>query len=799
MSELHNSLKGGKVRKFSLELLLMGDCIKCLIRQAMPGSSLCRECSKGIDFRGFEEGYSFEEYQKKFLGNVSDVQSIVRADDELLLYELFKEYDFFRPNLRRVNGSYSHEYKKLADYFSNKFFTVLNDRIILVDSTLNSSIYYKEIKDDFLHFRGLINQTMWNLSRNFDYHGTGDINPLILFLKKILRSIDRDKDSEKDFNYSNYVDIAGNIFIPGSAMFFLELYSQLKDKNLLDYLQKEVERIGPENSRIFIQSPMILLIPWIHQRLGFELWKNAGYKGILEMATATGKTLIGMMAIEELCRRNDGGVCRIFAHSRAILNQWRREIIEKMGLIADMSRDYSTSLYCNGIEIHFNTLQSVYKRPYDFPTNLLIVDEVHHTAAHEFKKALTVENDWRMGLSAYLEGEIRKNILKKELGPIVYRFPLKEARRLGVLPEFEWQLHTVYLSTEEGKEFEDISSKIKKLFNFVSHDKYTIHQLKSDKNRVEDLYDFIKLSEIARYKKIQLPEEWDILQGLLLKRRWIIHRSRPKLDEAIKLAKFYSDHRKVIMFSMDIESCNLIAEKLGEFTDDVFVIHSDIQEDVNKLIIDFKKSTNGVLIGARMLDEGIDIPDAEIGINVSSSKTRLQLVQRIGRILRMKKGKKPVFHHFIALPEPGSYIEQEDNLAFLDDLSWVQDTALRMGINAELVKEEIPFKELRVDAEKMIHERYFKQKLPYLPGYGTFQIHNVLRLYTEEAIGKIIEELKSMDSDEEISDVQWSDIIRRAHGKEGLPMNLPGSWWILILGNRKSQQILEIIKRYVNS
>jgi hypothetical protein len=196
-----------------------------------------------------------------------------------------------------------------------------------------------------------------------------------------------------------------------------------------------------------------------------------------------------------------------------------------------------------------------------------------------------------------------------------------------------------------------------------------------------------------------------------------------------------------------------------------------------------------------MLDEGIDIPDAEIGINVSSSKTRLQLVQRMGRILRMKKDKKPVFHHFLAVPGPEFFIENEDNLAFLDDISWVQDTALKMGVNAELEKDDIPYEQLRLDSEKMIQERYHEKEIKSLPGYGTLRLKNIINSFTTDVINKIISQLNEIDTEHIITNTEWANIIRIAHDKNiNDPLNIPGYWWILVLGKRNSKFIKLIFK-----
>ena len=91
-----------------------------------------------------------------------------------------------------------------------------------------------------------------------------------------------------------------------------------------------------------------------------------------------------------------------------------------------------------------------------------------------------------------------------------------------------------------------------------------------------------------------------------------------------------------------------------------------------------------VLIAPKMLDEGIDVPDAEIGINVASAKTRL-LVQRMGRILRNRPGKQPIFHHFVALPRN---LLRPRTLLLHERPRLIQDIALKLGIPLELYDPE---------------------------------------------------------------------------------------------------------------
>jgi superfamily II DNA or RNA helicase len=757
-----------------------------------PSSANFYNVSKDIISGNY--GLLFEEFYGQNLGKVPVVEALAKADDELMLYKYYTNDNMFVPGLKLVNCSYRPEYEKLENWFCDYFFKILRERVSTEEKDIGKE-YYEELERDFIDFRYSIDDTIQSLGlkKNREkYLGFDNINFMILFFKKVIRSKNISPDC---------VDIAGKVFIPGSAMFFLELYSLLKDVEILDVFQKTIKGMKYEDKIELVHSPRVLVIPWPHQKEAFETWKIKERNGIIEMATATGKTLLGLMAIEAISKIKDKAVVRIFSHSTAILNQWRREVIEKLGLLSNIQGDYTKFVYCNGISVYFNTLQSVYKNPESYPADLLIVDEVHHLAARQYSKALDIKCGWKMGLSATIEGG-RLNILEDKLGPVIYNFSLKEALEKGVLPKFEWKIHTVYLSIDEKTEFDNISKKIIELFNYVRLDYKFIQEISDGKlETIENLYDFVQIVEKARYRGKSLPDNWKQLQLSIIQRRWIIHRSKPKIEDAIILAKKYLSFKyKIVIFAMDIKTCELIAKELEKDSENVFVVHSKLKKDVNERILKFTNAQYGALIGARMLDEGIDIPDAEIGINVSSSKTRLQLIQRMGRVLRMKEGKKPVFHHYIAIPEQNSYVNVDDNLVMIDDLSWIQDTALKMGVNAELINEEQPLEKLRLEAEKMIRDNYSKTKKTNLPGYGTLKVENILGLFPDFAIQSIIDKLSESDLEYQVSDTEWSDIVRKAHGKkEDEPLTIPGYWWILLLGDRNPVKVKEIFQKFQNT
>jgi superfamily II DNA or RNA helicase len=76
----------------------------------------------------------------------------------------------------------------------------------------------------------------------------------------------------------------------------------------------------------------------------------------------------------------------------------------------------------------------------------------------------------------------------------------------------------------------------------------------------------------------------------------------------------------------------------------------------------------------RVLDEGVDVPDANLGIVMSASRTRRQMIQRMGRILRRKQ--PGVAARFVIMfakdtvEDPTSRIERD---GFLDEIERISE------------------------------------------------------------------------------------------------------------------------------
>jgi len=735
-----------------------------------------------------DSGITFEQFKDLYLRDDDPIASLFLADDELETYELYKRNQIITPRLAYGAGTYETSYAPLRAWFEERFMQALAARMEAIHGFVDTNAM-ETVAMDLFDFRQRMSQMNEVVHGSTSLAVGTDEERTIMVVNKAFRSLDLGEDGSRILQV---MESTGRVFSPGSAMFLLELYAQLRNGELIGLVQDIIGDIDEDRCGELMVQPILTLDPWSHQRHALGAWIGNQHTGLIEMATATGKTVVGMLAIEHLHKKQRKAMVRILAHSNAILDQWRKEVIVKMGLSVDPDVDFRTPIIIGAFEIYFHTVQSIIGRPQFKPgsygCDLMIIDEVHHIGGPQFRKAMEVGAKWRMGLSATIEGESRSSILKKGMGDIVYSLSVQDAIEKGILPEFEWHVETVNLSLEEEEEFAEISDKIRKLFNMVRGDRRTIGRIADEKTRIFDIHDFIHLMEKARYEGIDVPHDWTLLQSLILKRRWIIHRSNPRLEASIKLAAAMGRHKKVIIFTMDIESCDMIADELRPMVENVFVAHSRVKEPL-KNIDAFKRASEGVLIGARMMDEGIDIPDAEIGINVASTKTRLQLVQRLGRILRKKEGKgTPLFYHYVAIPNRRYFLGEEDSLMYLDDLNWVQETALKLGMRVKMG--EFPYEELVEESEYYLQQKFDVDEDPVIPGIGVFEPSSIVSSFSDDQRESILDQLAGMQYQEELDDTSWMDIIRHAMGKQrGDELAIPGIWWLLVAANRDPKRL----------
>ncbi|MBE6358449.1 MAG: DEAD/DEAH box helicase [Lentisphaerae bacterium] len=347
------------------------------------------------------------------------------------------------------------------------------------------------------------------------------------------------------------------------------------------------------------------ITPRPHQQQALDMWKRANCRGVVSLPTGAGKTILAMMAMEYLHRP-----ALILVPTIDLLTQWcstiERFFNVKCGMLGGGSRDIR--------DITVSTYDSALLN-IEFIGNrfaFLIADECHHLPSPENRLCAAMAiAPFRLGLTATPElDEEYSSVLQDMMGDICCSIGINELSG-NVLSRYHVEQLRVQLSGEESAAYHH------------HRNIYTAFLRRSGINfsRQNAWSDF--LIACAR-----LPGGKDALHSFMLQRR-IARAGKAKLEMIESILHRHKGER-VIIFTADNDAAYTIGRS---FTLPVLTHHTKAAE--RKEFLDFFRSGKyPVLVTSKVLNEGVDVPQASVGIVVSGSGSVREHVQRLGRILR---------------------------------------------------------------------------------------------------------------------------------------------------------------------
>ena len=412
--------------------------------------------------------------------------------------------------------------------------------------------------------------------------------------------------------------------------------------------------------------------PFEHQGKAVNAWCEAGYRGILEMATGSGKTITSMICAYRLYELHKPLLIVVSAPYIPLIQQWCDEI-ELFGLspvnmtITVGRRGRAISLnrikrrLQNGkseVEVvvvsHRTLCDSNFideLEKFNCP-RLLIADEAHNLGSEGFISNPPVFFEYKLGLSATPvrqydeEGTIA---LFDFFGSVVFQFTLQEA--IGhCLVEYDYHLHPVKLTDDEMDKWYDLTAKIK------------ANSWRQENNK---------------------PDEY--LAKLLRDRRALLETARNKittLKNALNSEKI-RELRHTLIYASDkdpeqLKEVNALLKALGVLFHQLTYEETGNQEETARIIRSFREGTLCILTAKRVLDEGVNIPEIQKAFILASTTVERQWVQRRGRLLRTCReiGKThSEIHDFIALPPDLEILDDEAKTLIRTELLRVQEFA----------------------------------------------------------------------------------------------------------------------------
>ncbi|HEU97313.1 MAG TPA: DEAD/DEAH box helicase [Fervidicoccus fontis] len=346
-----------------------------------------------------------------------------------------------------------------------------------------------------------------------------------------------------------------------------------------------------------------------YQREALDKWIENDRRGIIALPTGSGKTVIAIAAIAAVQERT-----LIITYTKEQLNQWI-DMITKFTNISEsmVSPFYSEEKRLAPITVSTYQTAFRYIDLLSFRYSFLIVDEVHHLPADKFRTiALGMYSPVRMGLSATVIREDGRHVdLFPLMGGIVYYKTPQEMVEKGYLAPYETFIVRVRLTDEERMKYERLREAYKNITKGMPFKEVLAKAQRGN-------------PVMARALKIH-NEMLQIYQKAKEKEKAVVNLVKKELEAG----------SKILIFTQYVDQ----AEELGKILGAKVLTGSTDPKLRKKILEEFRETRTGVLVLTTVGDEGIDIPDVNVGIIVAGTGSRRQFVQRLGRLLRPGPGK----------------------------------------------------------------------------------------------------------------------------------------------------------------
>ena len=326
------------------------------------------------------------------------------------------------------------------------------------------------------------------------------------------------------------------------------------------------------------------------------------------LPTGAGKTIAAMAAIAEL-----GVATLCLVPTRVLLDQWTRALAlcwpHPVGRLGDGDHrvaPITVATYASAV---------VWAPRVGDRFGLVIVDEVHHVGAWCPREVLEmVVAPARLGLTATPPSSPATDVLARHVGPVVYTIGIDDLRGDSLA---DYVLHTVpiTLDTHERERYATLRGEFAAQYASVL--------------RLEPSLTWKQFVHVAG----RSARGRDALAAWRASRALLAYPAGKRAAVHQLLARHAGD--RVLVFTADNATAYAIARELL-----VMPITCDIRRaEREAMIAKFRSGETPVLVSSQVLDEGFDVPDADVAIVVGGTGSARRHVQRVGRVLRPRTGK----------------------------------------------------------------------------------------------------------------------------------------------------------------
>lgn len=424
---------------------------------------------------------------------------------------------------------------------------------------------------------------------------------------------------------------------------------------------------GEEDYNNFLIPPYLTYREgeYAHQGRAVDAWCGNGYRGILEMATGSGKTIAAMVAAKYLHEEYSPLLIVIAAPYLPLIDQWCEEVqafgIAPVNLTNASGSAARRKLISKSkrrlrhrrsdVEVLVATHDTLCDPTFidaiadsEVPM-LLIADEVHNLGRASFASNPPDCFTYRLGLSATPVRQYDPEgtaLLTDYFGEIVFSFPLEQAIGVCLVP-YDYFVHTVYLTEDETDRWLELTEKIKRMASWRDDEDHS-----------------------------------EYIEKLLRDRRLILETAQNKMDvlEGLLAAADPRTLHHTLIYATDkdpdqLNAVNALLQRQGVLFHQLTASETRDKKTMRKILKSFQSGALRVLTAKRVLDEGVNVPEITTAYILASTTVERRWVQRRGRVLRKCSAidkSYATLHDFLVLPptlrdaddrDAGNLIKQE--------------------------------------------------------------------------------------------------------------------------------------------
>ena len=377
--------------------------------------------------------------------------------------------------------------------------------------------------------------------------------------------------------------------------------------------------------------------PRPYQREAVAAWEKAKGRGVVVLPTGAGKTQVALMAIDAKRRST-----LVVAPTLDLVRQWH-EVLEttfgrRVGIVGggEHTVEALTVTTYDSAYLHMEHLGHRF--------GLVVFDECHHLPGATYAQAARLcLAPFRLGLTATPERpDGRDADLDALVGPLVYRREITELAG-DYLAAYETVRVAVDLSPEEREAYQEARSI------------YTgfLRDAGINMGAPEGWSRFIMLASRS--------EEGLAALAAYRRQRELAFTAPAKLAYLEELLHRHRDDR-ILIFTQDNATVYAISRRflLPAIT------HQTKVRERTEILRGFAEGRYGALATSKVLNEGVDIPEANVAVVLSGSGSVREHVQRLGRVLRKREGKSALLYEVVTgqTAEANTSERRRDHVAY---------------------------------------------------------------------------------------------------------------------------------------